>query len=580
MATQTPNKNQRQRQALVRIVIMAAILVCVNVLASYFHTGLDLTSEKRFTLSTPTKKLLRNMPEVAVVDVYLQGKFPAELQRLQEAVRECLRSFKDIAGNKVIFRFTNPLEGKSESDQKLIAQDLSEKGIWLRQLPTKDDDEEGYSMKVFFPYALVQYNGKEMAVNLLENHQGSFAQNISYAEASLEYKFANAINQLGRRDRARIAYLTGNNEELGIQTFDMLHTISANYTLDTVDLSRIHHPISIAYDAVIINEPTIPFIGPDKLKIDQYVMRGGHVLWIVNNLNVSLDSLVHSPQTIALEYGLNLDDILFKYGVRVNNDLIEDRQDLPLPRTSEGTSQVEMHEWVYFPRLNPTSDHPIVKNMDFLMSGFTNSIDTIKASGIKKTILLHSSKYSLSARSPVRVSLSMMNYPLKNEMFPKSYLPVAVLLEGKFHSVYEHKLAPEYLHTLDSLKDTFKPKTDSNTSMIVISAGNIFNNDYTAKDGVLPIGYYKYTGDFFANKDFLLNCLEYLTDNSGILEARSKDVKLRLLDTGRAKDEKTMWQFVNVAIPIAMVLVFASAYFFFRKRRYEVKNNDKVKPAS
>ncbi len=571
MATKTPNKNQRQRQALIRIVIMAAILLCVNVLAAYFHAGIDLTREKRFTLSAPTKKLLANMQEVAVIDIYLKGKFPAELQRLQEAVRERLSSFKDIAGNKVIYRFINPLEGKNESEQKQIAQELSQKGIWLRQLPSKEDDEDGYSMNVFFPYALVHYNGKEMSINLLENHRGTFAQNISYAEASLEYKFANTINQLGRRDRVKIAYLVGNNEQLGIKTVDMLRTIAMNYDLDTIDLNQVHRPISLAYDAIIINEPTIPFNGYNKLKIDQYIMKGGHALWIVNNLNASLDSLaLHPPQIMAMEYGLNLDDILFKYGVRVNNDLVEDRQNIPIARMMEGSAP-ELKEWVYFPRLNPTSDHPIVKNMDFIMSGFTNSIDTIKSDGIKKTILLHSSKYSLTARSPVRVSLSMMNFPLKNEMFPKSYVPVAVLLEGRFHSVYEHLLAPEYLRSLDSLKEPFKGVSDTTTSMIVTSAGDIFNNDYTTKDGLLPIGYYRYTGDFFANKDFLLNCLEYLTDNSGILEARSKDVKLRLLDAGRAKDEKVTWQFVNVVIPIAIVLVFASCYFFFRKRRYEVK---------
>jgi len=571
MANKTTNKNQRLTQARVRIVIMAAILICINVLASYFHSGLDLTREKRFTLSPATVKLLRNMPEVAVVDVYLQGKFPAELQRLQEAVRERLRSFKDIAGNKIIFHFTDPLEGKSESEQKQIAHDLDEKGMRLMEL--KDPDEEGYSMKVFLPYALLHYNGKEAAIMLLENPPAKTeAEKISYAEAALEYKFASAINQLSRSAKPRIAYIVGNNEAEGIKTIDMLYNTLPNYYhLDTVDLA---HSLSIssAYEAALIIEPTIPFTPPQKLKIDQYIMRGGRVIWNVNSLKASLDSLINSPQFIAMEYGLNLDDILFKYGVRINNDLIEDMQNVPLPRTSNGGSP-ELFPWIYFPKLNPISDNPIVKNMDFVMSGFSNSIDTLKDPGIKKTILLESSKYSRTASSPVRVSLGMMNYPLKNEMFNKPYRPVAVLLEGKFHSVYQNLLAPSYLRLLDSLKQPFKPVCERDNKMIVISAGEIFSNGYTAKDGVLPIGYYEYTGEFFANKNFLLNCLEYLTDSSGILEARAKEVKLRLLDTGRAKDEKTTWQIVNVGIPIAMVLVFASCYFFFRKRRYEIKLN-------
>ncbi len=572
------NTNQRQKQALVRIFIMAGILLCVNILASYFHSGIDLTSEKRFTLTEPTKKLLKNMKEVAVIDVYLKGKFPAELQRMQEAVRERLSSFKDIAGNKIIYRFINPIEGKDDKGQKQVVRDLYQKGVMVMPLNKKDDDEEGYSMKICFPYALIQYNGREMPVLLLENPPGKTpAEKISYAEANLEYKFAHALNEMNRPDVAHIAYITGNGEAMGIKTMDLLSTLPRYYTLDTVDLSHTLQ-ISLAYDAVIINEPTIPFTGPEKLKIDQYLMRGGHILWQANSLNASLDSLSHSPQFLALEYGLQLDDLLYKYGIRINNDLVEDMQNIPIGRTYNGGSP-ELHPWVYFPKLNPTADHPIVKNMDFIMSGFSNSLDTIRTPGIKKTVLLQSSKYSRTSGAPVRVSLSMMNYPLKNEMFNKPYRPVAVLLEGKFRSAYMGLLAPEYLRLMDSLKQTFKPACDSATSMIVVSAGDIFSNDYTTKDGVLPMGYYRFTGEYFANKDFLLNCIEYLTDNSGVLEARSKEIRLRLLDNGRAKEEKSMWQFINVSIPIGIVLVFASCYLFFRKRRYESKPNE-IKPTS
>ncbi len=547
-------------------------MVCVNVLASYLHTGLDLTREKRFTLSPATRKLLSNMQEVAVVDIYLKGKFPAELQRMQEAVRERLRSFKDIAGNKIIYRFTDPFEGKNESEQKVIAHDLAEKGIHVLTLQNQDEDE--YSSKPFFPYALVQYNGKEAAVMLLEDPPGkTAAEKISYAEAMLEYKFANAINQLGKQDKSRIGYLTGNGEDLGVNSYDMLGALSHYYNMDTLDLMHLLN-ISPAYDAIVINQPVVPFTGPQKLKIDQYVMRGGHVLWVMNMLNANMDSLRTSPQLIAMDYGLGLDDILFKYGVRVNNDLVEDMQCMPLGQIDHVTGQREFKDWIYFPKLNPTADHPIVRNMDFIRAGFTNSIDTIKSTGIKKTILLQSSKYSRAAMAPARVSLSTLAYPQKNEMFNKPYLPVAVLLEGKFHSVYQNLLAPEYLRLLDSLKQPYKAVCDSNNSMIVVSVGDIFKNEYSAKDGPMQMGYYGWTHEFYANRSFLLNCMEYLTDHSGILEARSKEVKLRLLDNGRAKDEKTKWQVINVSVPIAAVLVFASCYLFFRKRKYEVKPNE------
>ncbi len=572
MSTKTPNNNQRRKQAMMRIIIMAGILICINVLASYFHTGIDLTKENRFTLSPSTKKLLHNMQEVAVVDVYLKGKFPAEIQRLQEATRERLASFKEIAGNRIIFHFIDPLEGKTEPEKKQIVKDMAQKGMVIQELRNNNEDDEEFSSKVFFPYALIHYNGKEKAIMLSEPLPGnkSLAEGINYTESMLEHKFADAISQLQRPAPARVAYIIGNGEDLGIKTFDMLASLPSYYYLDTLNLMH-SIQISLAYDAIIINQPKITFTGPEKLKIDQYIMGGGHVLWNVNQLNASIDSLeLHPPQIMAMEYGLDLDDLLFKYGVRINTDLIEDRQNLPLPRVmNNGTP--ELHEWVYFPKLNPTSDHPIVRNMDFIFGQFTNSIDTIKTPGIKKTILLESSKYSRASAAPVRVSLTMMSFPLNNEMFNKPYRPVAVLLEGKFTSAYKNRLAPEFLHFLDSMKTPFKPECDSENSMIVTSVGDLFSNDYSTKSGVIPMGYYKFNGQYYANKSFLLNCLEYLTDHSGILESRSKQVKLRLLDNGRAKDEKTQWQVINVSIPIALVLVFASCYLFFRKRRYEIK---------
>ena len=576
MATKKQGKNNKRRQAIVRIVFMALILICVNILASYFHKGIDLTKEKRFTLSNSTKKMLRSMPEVAVINVYLKGKLPADLQHVQESVREELSTFKDVAGNKIIYRFIDPFEGKNENEQKQIARDLQLKGIELMSLPSKEED--GYSVKVCFPYALVQYNGREMPIYLLENAQGKTRSELTMLSAALlEYKFASAINMMSKAIQPRIGYLYGNGEDMSIHSVDLLSSLGGLYKLDSLNLSHMIH-ISNAYDAIIINAPTTPFSEPDKLKIDQYIMRGGHVLWAVNTMSASMDSFSHGNQKfLSVENGLNLDDMLFKYGARINNDLIEDKQCVPIPIMAT-TGKPELHDWVYFPRINPTADHPIVRNMDFIIGGFTNSIDTISAAAIKSTVLLETSKYSRTSSSPVTVSFTKINYPGRMENFNKPYRPVAVLLEGKFVSLYKNRLARAYLATLDSLNEPFKPQCDSTGSMIVTSIGNIFQNDFSTKDGPMQLGYYKYTAEHFANRDFLLNAIEYLTDRSGILEARSKDVKMRLLDKGRAIEEKTQWQWINVAVPIALVLMFASFYLFMRKRRYEVKKT--IKPTT
>lgn len=569
MAQPTPHKNRKRKQAIIRIIMMVLILVCLNILASYLHTGIDLTQEKRFTLSASTQKLLKEMPETAVVDVYLKGKFKADLQRMQEAVREELATFKDVAGNKIIYRFIDPLEGKNETEQKQIVHDLHQKGITYLQLPTKE--EEGYSVKIYFPYALLHYNNKEMPIALLENPPGKDrSEQITTANALLEYKFASAINILSKPTKVRIAYLTGNNEDRCIRSADMLFTVASFYNLDSIDLTQTIH-ISNAYDALIINQPTRPFTEPEKLKIDQYIMRGGHVLWAINPMQATMDSFTNDRlRYMAVEYGLNLDDMLFKYGMRVNNDLIEDKQNVQIPIVNAAGKQ-ELFDWVYFPRINPTATHPIVRNMDFVVGGFTSSMDTILTAGIKKTILLSTSKYSRTSASPAIVNLKSIYYPGPIEGYNKPYRTVAVLAEGSFHSLYQNRLAPEYLMRLDSLHEAFVPVCKTANSMIVTSIGNVFLNEYSTREGPLPLGYYKYTNELFANKSFLMNCLEYLTDHSGILEARAKDVKMRLLDKGRVKDELTQWQWINVAIPIVVVLVFASCFMFFRKRKYEVK---------
>ncbi len=575
MATNTTSRKRRsqQRQAGLRIIILLAILVCANMLASRFHYGFDMTKEQRFTLSPATKTLLGNMKDVAVVDVYLKGKMPAAFMRMQEAVRDRLQSFKEYAGGHIIVHYIDPLEGKEEGEKKDIVQQLAEKGVNF--LPVSEGDDAQHSEKLVFPYALVNYKGKSAPVSLLENKVGvTMDEGVSYSESLLEYKFATAINRLNRAVAPNIAYIMGHGESLGYNTWYMLQTLARNYKLDTFDLTASTH-VPNYYDAIIINKPTDTFNEKEKFKIDQYVMKGGHVIWCIDMLHTYMDSLQRSSQFITTDFNLNLDDILFRYGVRVNADLIEDLQCNEMPMImgtdANGQPQIQNRPWMYLPYFTPSSKHPIVNNMDAVMGVFVNSIDTIANPEIKKTILLASSKYSRTTPSPVRVNMSMMLHPPTPEMMNKPYQPVAVLLEGKFHSVFQNRLPASTLHMLDSIGQPFKGGCDSATSMIVISDGDVFANNVSPTSGPMEMGYWRYTGNVYANKAFMLNCLEYLTDHSGLLEARSKDHRLRLLDDGRVKAERKTWQAVNIGIPIALVLIFASCYLFFRKRKYERK---------
>lgn len=578
MTTTNNSSNKRksqQNQAIIRVVILLAILVGINILANNLHYGLDLTKEQRFTLTPATKEMLRKMDDVATVQVYLDGKLPAGLEQLKNSVRDKLNNFNSYAGTKIVYSFEDPFEGKREDEKQPIFEQLMKKGVVGSMLNV--DDEAGNTQRMFFPYALVNYKGREMSVSLIEPGNGRDTRTqLGISESMLEYKLASAIHKLDMPARPTIAYIMGHGEPLNWSTYDMLRSLEANYTVDTFDIVTRANINAEVYSAIIINNPYVSIKEQDKFKIDQYIMRGGRVLWVVDPLITPLDSLQTSDNIMTTDRFLNLDDMLFNYGVRLNPVLVEDMQCFVLPvtvgRTARGEAQIENRPWMYYPVFVPTSKHPIVNNMDGILGRFASSIDTVGNPNAKKTVLLESSKYSRIAANPVRVNLAMLQFQLKEEMFQKPYNPVAVLLEGNFTSIYKNRVAPSFAQTLDSLQIPFKEKTDSTTAMIVISDGDLFTNDFSETRGPSPMGMLqRVPGQRFVNSSFLMNCLEYLTDKNSLLEARTKDVKIRLLDNGRTKEEETKWKIVNVGIPIALVLIFASVYMFFRKRRYEVK---------
>lgn len=573
-SNESKKRKQQKRQATLRLVILVAILICVNLLAARLHFGLDLTKEKKFTLTKSSRSVLSSMDDIAVVTVYLEGKFPAGFQRLKEATREQLQSLRDYSDGKIKFQFTNPLDGKSSDEQAKVMDLLMSKGVYPINLKVQGE-EQGYSEKFIFPYALVQYKGKEYPIRLLENKMGMAPlENLNYSESLLEYKFTSAIHNLDKPAKPEIAYVVGHNETLGMNSYDLLTSLSENYKVDTLDLVNSLY-IPPYYKAIIINKPTQPFDDKDKFKIDQYIMAGGSVLWAIDQLYSPMDSLQANGQFIAMDYGLNLDDQLFKYGVRINSDLVEDKQCLPMPvmfgQPGDPQPQMDLRPWMYFPVFIPEASHPIARNLDGIFGMYVSTLDTLDNPEVTKTVLLQTSRYNRRANAPARVSLSMLQYPL-DALFreAKPQHPVAVLLEGKFRSLFQNRLHPSFLTVLkDSLHLEYKAACDTSARMIVIGDGNMLDNNFSEKTGPMEMGFWKFTETRLANKTFILNCIEYLTDNSNLLEARTKDTKLRLLDHTRVKKEEKTWQLINIGVPVLLVLVFASGYIFFRKRKYE-----------
>ncbi|MBP6455911.1 MAG: gliding motility-associated ABC transporter substrate-binding protein GldG [Chitinophagaceae bacterium] len=560
-----------------RFVIIAAILLLLNIISTKLNFRLDLTKEKRFSLTSTTKKLLSQMDDVALIKIYLTGKFPAGFIKLQEATKDILTSFNTYSNGKVKFVFENPLEGKSEKEIEETYKIFVEKNIQGINLQVQGDETEGYSQKRIFPAALVSYKGKDVGVNLLENHIGMNSEELlNYSESQLEYKFAQAIKKTLATDKITIAYAAGQGELLDYRSADMLNTLAKNYRIDTLDLNQ-NFEIPLVYKALIICKPTQLFPEKVKFKIDQYIMGGGKVLWLLDKLNASMDTLRNVEAFMANDYGNNLDDMLFKYGVRINPDIVEDyQQNNPIPITMGmigDQPDIKLLPWVQFPFALPTSKHSIVKNMDAVMFQFASSIDTIGNPEIKKTILLESSNRSRRVPAPVRISLANLQYKPKVELFQERNIPMAVLLEGKFLSVFANRgIDPQSMSIYqDSLGKKFYTEAVRENKMIVVSDADVMVNDASMKRGIMETGYYQYTDKLFANKSFLLNCLEYLVDDNNVLDARNKELSLRLLDMPRVKAEKLQWQLLNIILPIILTLFFGSAFFFFRRKKYTGK---------
>lgn len=547
------------------------ILVALNVLASRFHARWDLTAEKRFTLSPGTRTLLENLEGTVHIRVFLKGKFPAGFRQLSESTQEILQEFRQYAGSRLDFEFVDPGENLSDSARSAVYDSLAAEGIQPYNLQVQLDASEGYSQKLIFPGALVYYQGKETSVDLLQSQGGQNAMEaLNNADALLEYNFADAIYRLQQKEKSMVGYMLGNGEPLGPEVYDPLNILQQNYRLDTVDLSGDPY-IPPEFKAVVILGPATRFSDSEKLKIDQYLMHGGKLFWLLDQVNANMDSLKDKNSFIAFDKGLNLEDLLFTDGIRINPDLVQDLQCDVIPLTvgnSGGHPQIQLVPWPYFPILSPGSGNPIVKNMDPVEIHFASSMDTIPGSPVQKTILLATSAYSRSLGTPSRVSWESVKIAPRPSDFNQHAIPIAVLLEGRFPSLYTNRFDPGSIARINATMPAPFQTLSNPTSMIVGSTSSLVTNAVSQRDGPLPMGMNPYTRYQFANREFFSNCLEYLTGNSAILSTRTKDFKLRLLDRTRVDKEKLHWQIFNLVLPVLFILVFALVFQYIRKFRY------------
>ncbi|AWO01871.1 gliding motility-associated ABC transporter substrate-binding protein GldG [Chitinophaga alhagiae] len=563
---------EKRKKYLQRTLGVVAILIALNMAASYIHGRWDLTAEKRYTLAASTRQLLRQLDAPVYIEVYLKGQYPAGFRQLGDATRELLEEFQEYGGKNIRFSFVSPGTNLPDSLRMSFQDSLMAKGILPFNLQVQENGQDSYAEKLIFPGATIRYKDRENSVNLLKSQGGMDPmQALNSSVALLEYKFANAIYQLQQTERPLVGYMLGHGEPEGPNIYDALKTLHELYQVDTINLKADSH-IPREFDAILFVRPLETFTDEDKLKIDQYVMNGGKVLWFIDNLTASADSL-RGREFVAFDRNLQLEDLLFKYGARVNLDLVQDLQSdmIPLVVGNIGDKpQIRPIPFPFFPLLTPGNTHPIVKNMDLIMSRFASSIDTMKGGNIHKTILLATSDHSRTLGGPVQISLESVQQAPNRRDFRQRAIPVAVLLEGRFPSLFNHRLSRERQQALESASGLpFKAVADTLNRMIVVGDADIVTNALSQKEGPLQMGVNEFNPQYvFANKEFFLNSMEYLTSKTPIMDTRSKELTLRLLDGEKLKKDKTLWQVLAFALPIGAILLFAMVFQFIRQRKY------------
>ena len=550
------------------------LVVVVNFLASGFHSRLDLTKEKRYTLSKATKQLLKNLNEPVMIDVFLKGDFPSGFKKLSLSASELLKEFKENGRRNIIYNFHEPDEiiaGDRKYTDTLVSMGAA-------PINLKVQLKAGEQQQYVFPVAWIRYKDRSALVDIYTGGKRVITpEELNSAEALMEYQFINAINKITQQTKTFVGYAVGNGEPAGPEVQDLIEgTLRPNYQLFTLNLPT-QPSIPDTFKVLMIVKPTITFTEDEKFKLDQFIMRGGKIIWMIDDLAAEMDSLKLNARTVAFERNLNLTDQLFRYGARINPDLIMDLQCDFLPFIAGGTPenpQYEFLKWNYFPLFESKNNHPINKNLRLVSSRFANSIDTVKAEGIKKTFLLQSSANSRKIGTPAIISLDENRNTPEDEKFKTSGIPVAVLLEGKFKSLYEGRVSKDKADTLNAKGTPFTGRNNAENKMIIVADGDMALNDFSQQQQqIFPMGFNKYTLGTnyeyqFANRDFILNCLEYMVNDVGIMETRNKDFVLRVLDTKKVSEQKLTWQIINIIIPLMLVVLLGVIYQVIRKMKY------------
>jgi ABC-2 type transport system permease protein len=562
---------QRQKSVFNKLTIGIIVgIVILGLISTMTFTRFDFTKEKRYTISPISRQIMSSLQQPLKVTVYLKGdNFPSAMKKLQRSTRDMLSDLQAYSNGQLTFEFTDPvakIKDLSQDQQEAAYDTLESKGIIGQNYSVKTDN--GLSQMMIFPQALVQYQGKTIPVSLMQSRIGlSDDEVVNNSIQNLEYAFSSAIKKITTGGKPEIGFTEGHNELTDLQLADGMRSLSDGYDVGRVDMKTIPFGALMQIKLLVIPKPDKPFTEPEKYKLDQYIMRGGKVLWAIDPVSAELDSMKgHGDEEMAFPKTLNLDDQLFTYGVRLNPDLIADLICAQIPVSTGnvgGQAQLQLVPWLFYPIFIPTSKHPIVKNLDGIRSEFASTIDTLDIKGVKKTVLLQSSPNNRKLSTPKTLSLEALEQEPDPKDFQSTPKTVAVLLEGKFVSDFLNRPIPAGIGENIPQLNSSVP-----TKMIVISDGDILKNQISSDGSPYPLGYDHYTQQTYGNKNLLLNIADYMTDDSGLIALRSKEIQIRLLDRARIRSEKLYWQLINTIAPLCLVLIFAIFQHYIRKRKY------------
>jgi ABC-2 type transport system permease protein len=552
----------------VNSIIVISALIVLNIVGQYAFHRFDFTADKRFTLSDKTKSLLEQNKKPVIITVFLAGELPPAFKRLQAAVSDLLSDYRAYAKTEVKVVFIDPIAGLNQADQDTVINNLYESGIEATNLSVKT--ESGLTQKLVFPMAMMESEGKEFPIKLFQNldTRGNYEDNINRSIENLEYIFTSSLKKVLSGDNPRIGFSESNGELSDLQLADAIHTLSSSYLVGRIDLNSIDKAGLDKLKMLIIAKPKKPFTETEKYKINYFVMNGGRVLWSIDQVNAELDSLHGKSGQMAVNSNLNLDDMLFMYGARVNYNIIADpanSAEIPVSTgVVGGQNQMQLVPWIYYPILLPDTIESVVKKLDGVKSEFPSTVDTIGVKGVKKSYILATSPYNKVYNVPKLFSLQMVSEQLDPRSFQSKAQHVGLMLEGNFPSVFAGRPLPATITQPYSLESISKP-----AKMIVIGDGDIFKNQVSEQSGTpFPLGFDRYSQRSFGNKALLLNIVDYFTDNDNLIALRNKEVKIRLLDKAKIKLEKTKWQFINVVASLLLLIFFAIFQHYHRKYKY------------